>query len=131
MGTTGISKRVGLVASIGAVSALIAISSVQAHGYRQGSSVSARYGSGAFRGVVRSAEPFCYRWRTVKLREFDGGIYRVVRSDRTNRNGEYRIGYSEPRGAFYVQVTRKVSRSDGHSHICDAVESDYMNLFLR
>ena len=131
MGKKGVSRRSGLAVAIGAVSALVALSGVQAHSFNKATRVSARYGSGAFRGVVRSSEPFCYRWRTVKLREFDGGIYKVVKSDKTNRNGEYRMGYSEPRGAFYVEVTRKVSRTDGHSHVCEAVESDYMNLFLR
>jgi hypothetical protein len=114
-----------LVAAGVAGVALIAPPSA-AHTFTVDSRVSIGYGSGAFSGRVNSSEGFCERWRVVKLYKFSGGTYKVVKKDKTNREGRWRISYSDPGwGTFYALAVYKRKTTDGHAHRCRKAQSDY------
>jgi hypothetical protein len=85
--------------------------------YTRGSTITASYRKGAFRGSVRSPETLCQANRPVLVRRLrrQGG-FRVVARGRTDATGRFIVNYSRRAGTYRVAASR-VTRSDGANSI--------------
>ncbi len=104
--------------------AALAGSMASAHEFSADTSVSLNNNGDVFKGMVSSDRGRCERGRKVTLmRDFRNKPSRAVGSDTTNNNGRYRILKEDPRGRYFVKVSRKLNTPYGHRHDCKGARS--------
>lgn len=111
--------------------ALAPLGSVDAHRFRQGSTVSIRYDKPKFKGRVRSDREFCEKNRRIVIHRVRPGKDPIVGRGNTNNNGFYAInpGPKVKQGkSYYAVAKRKKKKKHRHSHVCKRAKSNTITI---
>lgn len=106
--------------------ALTPLGSVEAHRFRQSSTVSIRYDKPRFKGRVRSDRDFCKKNRRIVIHRVRPGKDPIVGRGNTNNRGRYSInpGPKVRKGkSYYAIAKRKKKKKHRHSHVCKRARS--------
>lgn len=125
-------RRIRLVSSTAAVTALVAVAAASAHTIGHGMTITASQsetpgGNDKFTGHITSSHQPCKANRLVAAYRAKSGPDQLFDSDRSGPGGYFAInpGRRAPQGTYYLTVARRALRNDAsHSHYCRGIRTE-------